>query len=806
MEVKKANIKAKVKELWEEYKGMYFEDMPKTKEEFNERLPDIIKKGMYAAANTVLGLLFGSLALAYSAIPLGTAYLCSAESYVGFIYIGLAVSAASEKTGMALPLFLIYTALYLARVLVYRSFGREGSISPAEKTLEKEGAAKGFPLFGEGVGYKLVEGFAASLLISVYRAASFGFLYYDMIGGILEIATVPLFITSYEFAVKKKYRFNVRREIGISVIIFSLLFALRDIFLYGFSVSLLFAGLITLYMSHSTGVLRGGIYGLACGFACNPAVSPAFALMGMVSGALWRAGESAALASACLSAVVCSIYVEGWNSLTIYAPELLCAAVIFFPLVKFGKLPMLKLYGEGVIPADDRETAAILAEKRQEDTEKRFAELSEAFSELSKVFYTLSDRTVRPGILDTKQICDVVCDKYCTKCFYKSTCWDREYSSTNDVFTKIARALCERGWVDTDCVADYMLERCRNMDRILEKINDEHGSMLERMIKQNRTEVFAMDYESMAHLLASAVKHNSNEYLPDEVIRKKLTEALKHLRVSAKNICVYGKRKLFLIAGGVDITGMKTPVSEVKKCFENICGVRLTEPRFELDGDYVTMILESKRRFAVEYTARSNTKKNEGICGDLVCMFENGNDCFYSLISDGMGSGREAALTSRLCGIFLKKMLSSGNSKPVAMEMLNNFIRSKNTECFSTVDLLEIDLLNGNASFIKSGAVASYVVRGDRLFRIASNTMPVGITKIINAEEVTFALEDGDVIVMVSDGVGQTDEDMVRISELLTYNSDDDLERLADKIISNASQSCTRSDDVSVGIMRIKEL
>ena len=129
-----------------------------------------------------------------------------------------------------------------------------------------------------------------------------------------------------------------------------------------------------------------------------------------------------------------------------------------------------------------------------------------------------------------------------------------------------------------------------------------------------------------------------------------------------------------------------------------------------------------------------------------------------------MGSGREAAMTSRLCGVFLKKMLLAGNSKPVAMEMLNNFIRSKNTECFSTVDLLEIDLLNGRASFIKSGAVASYVKRGEQIFRISSNTMPVGITKEINAEEVTFELEDGDVIVMVSDGVGQSKEDTVMVS------------------------------------------
>ena len=127
----------------------------------------------------------------------------------------------------------------------------------------------------------------------------------------------------------------------------------------------------------------------------------------------------------------------------------------------------------------------------------------------------------------------------------------------------------------------------------------------------------------------------------------------------------------------------------------------------------------------------------------------------------------------------------------------------KNTDCFSTVDLLEIDMLTGKASFVKSGAVASFIMRGDKIFRIASNTMPIGITKEINAEEVKFDLAIGDVIVMVSDGVGQSTEDTVRVSNLLTYSWEDDLQKMADKIKESAKESSGRSDDISVGVIKI---
>ena len=203
-----------------------------------------------------------------------------------------------------------------------------------------------------------------------------------------------------------------------------------------------------------------------------------------------------------------------------------------------------------------------------------------------------------------------------------------------------------------------------------------------------------------------------------------------------------------------------------------------------------------------EYAAAGETKKNETFSGDLICMFENGHDFFYSLISDGMGSGSEAALTSRLCAVFLKKMLEAGNSKPVSLEMLNNFLRSKNTECFATVDLLEMDLINGKASFIKGGAASSYVLRGERIFKISSNTTPFGIVRNVNAEEVKFELKDGDVIVMVSDGAVQTQADSARLCEILATYRSRDLRTLAEEISSAAKEKTERDDDISVGVIR----
>ena len=137
--------------------------------------------------------------------------------------------------------------------------------------------------------------------------------------------------------------------------------------------------------------------------------------------------------------------------------------------------------------------------------------------------------------------------------------------------------------------------------------------------------------------------------------------------------------------------------------------------------------------------------------------------------------------------------------------MLNMFLKNRGAECFATIDLLEIDMHTGTASFIKSGAAPSYIVRGGNLFRIASGTLPVGILSDISAEVTEFELMEGDIIVMVSDGVcGDPELDGVRLCECLTNDPVRDLAASAEKIMLGAKAENRRSDDMTIELLRIE--
>ena len=143
--------------------------------------------------------------------------------------------------------------------------------------------------------------------------------------------------------------------------------------------------------------------------------------------------------------------------------------------------------------------------------------------------------------------------------------------------------------------------------------------------------------------------------------------------------------------------------------------------------------------------------------------------------------------------------------------MLNNLLCSRNTECFATVDICEIDLMRGEASFLKSGAVPSFVMRDGHLYKISSGTFPIGILPQVSAENTDFELCAGDVIVLCSDGIlSDADtcdgEDVIRFLDMITREWTEDLESMADKILTYSSDFSVRTDDMTIAFLRVKQV
>ncbi len=731
---------------------------------------------------------FGRADTVFSVYPLGTALLAACGKYTPFVYIGLIISTLFS-VGEAIPMFLMYTMGILLRFII--SYG----------LVEK----KRSPLFGEGMMYRTLVSIAMMFMIGIYRCVSGGFLWYDFFGLVFGVIVSPLITLLYCGIFIKRHRFTSYHDLGMAAIMASCVFSLNDFTLLGFSLSAVAAFAISLYISKECGMLRGGVAGLIAGLAYNVIYSPLFALTGLISGLFWKIGSAAATGAALAAGVVYGIYLDGFSTLSMLAPDLLAGSLIFVPLSTLGLLPKPILYsGGGSIPDNYADKIAV-AGKKEESGTMRFKAMSEALTSLSRTFYNLSNAQKRPELSAVRQRCRSCFETECTKCPRRSICWDEGYEDTAEAVNNIATLIYNGNVITEADVPDFMRRRCNRMESIIKSINENYSRQLEEAIRSNKAEIFAIDYAAMSALLDDAIKENAKEYEIDEKLTAHLKNAARYLNFSSSNLAVYGNRRKQIIAGGVDLARVKLGVDEIRRSFERVCHIPLCSPEFSVEKGYISMTMRSARIFKTEYAYATVKKEKEEINGDTLTFFENSEDYFYSLLGDGMGSGKDAALASRLAGVYLDKMLRAGNKKEQAVEMLNAFLREKNCESFTTIDLLEIDLITGEASFVKSGAAPSYILRESSLFKISSNTMPIGITKELNAEEVKFILEPEDVIVMVSDGISESFEDGIWLTDMLLndWKKGMSLEDMCERVIAEAKERNSERDDMTIGMVKV---
>lgn len=147
-------------------------------------------------------------------------------------------------------------------------------------------------------------------------------------------------------------------------------------------------------------------------------------------------------------------------------------------------------------------------------------------------------------------------------------------------------------------------------------------------------------------------------------------------------------------------------------------------------------------------------KQSEAVSGDCFESFEYGEGSVAILMSDGMGAGESALKSSSMVVDLMQRFLEAGFSVEAAMRLVNGVLLTSGTsQNTSTIDCCNIDLYQGLCHFCKVGAAPSYLKRGNLVEQISSRNLPLGLVEEPESESVTRYLEDGDYIILLSDGV-----------------------------------------------------
>lgn len=569
-------------------------------------------------------------------------------------------------------------------------------------------------------------------------------------------------------------------------------YCLSEIFIGVLSPQLFFAFLCVIFAFSLGGSVCGLCTGAVCGIACAGdfyGVAVPLCIAGYISGALSQKYKNKYFSEAAFFGVFCAVYLIFSDKIVVPFTSALTACVIYLPLSellpKKTMIPVVKTAGTVFAPRSNQ----------------RHLKLSEALSSVSQITYNISDKLKYPSDAEVHDEVLEILSSFCESCKCAETCHDK-LCANQKAIDIICTRLVSGGFIKTD-LDEKMGENCAFLDDIANELCTCYSKLIYERFRDNKTEILASEYSSMARLIKYTSQKTISDALPDEALEKSACAALCAVGIRFSHVEAFGEREKTVLVHGTSAAGFPCTAAEFSAYMSKKCGILFDEPEFLGISEQSVMRLKRKPCLRVEYARAARAKGGGKLSGDTVGFFETDEKYFYALISDGMGSGRSAALTSRLTSVFIEKLLTTGSHKNVTLELLNNLLLSKSDESFATVDLLEIDLFTGQACFVKAGAAPAYVLRSSKLYKIASCTPPAGIVRYFNAENTKFVLEKGDMVVMLSDGIVQSSDDVPWLCEMLGTDSDEPPSHIAEKIIEKARKMNLRDDDMTCVAVRV---
>ena len=224
-----------------------------------------------------------------------------------------------------------------------------------------------------------------------------------------------------------------------------------------------------------------------------------------------------------------------------------------------------------------------------------------------------------------------------------------------------------------------------------------------------------------------------------------------------------------------------------------------------------TLIEEEKSGpYRLEFGIAKAKKNGNTISGDSSTRIKLKDGKILIALSDGMGTGDEAARNSKKVVINLESLLNTGFEEERAVKLINSYLLvSKQEDNFATIDAMIFNPENGLTNFIKIGACPTFIRTSNGIVTIESNNLPAGILGEINIETREKILKSGNVVVMVTDGVidAQPEKNEQALMEVISAVKNTSAQRLADIILQEALDSNfgIARDDMTVIVTRVSE-
>lgn len=628
----------------------------------------------------------------------------------------------------------------------------------------------------KGKDYTLIKSSIIPSLIFIFFKSIFilfgkEYYIYDLVLGIFE--GIMIFTMTYIFSFGLPIEDIKRQSISSEKLICSfitlalILSGFKNFEILGFNLKNIIVVSVIMYLSYSQGVLIGVNSAIILGLVSYmpttemPFIIAVLAVGGLLSGIFKDLGKIGTIVGFVLGNGIISFYINNLSTSLIYPRELILSSMIFLIMADYIDLDIEKIFlGSNLVEKEYINQKNELLIKKLDNTVNLFNSLSKLFKET-----TYEEDIYSTGEIYT--LIDNICNKSCIKCSKYKDCWDENYYNTyQQVFNIIG--LVESESLNLEKHIPTIEKFCKNSNDLVgsimkyyEGLKEEHiwnqKLMDQRRLLAEQLENVGYIIEEISEELYSAPKFNHE--LEDLIIRE-----LKNERVNLANLAVVeSENKEMEILIGLENNDI---------CPHNIHNIKSILSKnlgFPVAGDFNmghtredTKVLSLSKASKFDFMSSTSTEASseDKISGDNYTYGEIDTTAFIG-ISDGMGIGKRANIESGTAIELFEKLMEINMDKNIIIKTINSVLRARtDEEIFTTLDLGFIDLYTGKLQILKTGAPATFIKRKDRVDIVNSRSLPIGILKDIEFAIYEEELEDGDIVIMMSDGILDSNKDV----------------------------------------------
>lgn len=333
---------------------------------------------------------------------------------------------------------------------------------------------------------------------------------------------------------------------------------------------------------------------------------------------------------------------------------------------------------------------------------------------------------------------------------------------------------------------------------------------LENNLLDNENPLFHRQMHSMAELLRTM----KTSFSPETAFTKELEEVLlrrfsqidlTHITVlpTLDGFEIYGARKNPCPTGSFcrEVAGFASGTIASQRYGVTSCNCRLDQRcGFRIAPSPTYKVEIGKAKVA-----------SQEISGDNQITFEIASSKVAIVLSDGMGVGLKAHTESNVALRLLERMIKAGYDLATSVSLINRLLIVRNQDdMFVTIDLVVVDLFTGQLEFVKIGAAPSFIKRGREVEIIHNHTLPVGVLSEVDIESDRRMLQEGEVLVMTTDGVLDVQRSVARKDDWMCWNlrrlsTDEDMSAMAEAILEDSIEIADGrvDDDMMVVVVRL---